>query len=62
MIFLVMALLASVWTYAQDEAAKVDVNVTKTTTTENWYASPWVWVIGIAVFVLLLVAILRGRK
>ena len=62
MVFLVMALFASVWTYAQDEAAKVDVNVTKTTTTENWYASPWVWVIGIAVFVLLLVAILRGRK
>ena len=26
----------------------------------NWYASPWVWVIGAAVFILLLVALTRG--
>jgi hypothetical protein len=25
-----------------------------------WYTSPWVWVIGAAVFILLLVALLRG--
>ena len=35
-------------------------SVTRTTTTTEWYTSPWVWVIGIAVFVLLLVALLRG--
>ena len=34
---------------------KVDVSVERN---ENWYASPWVWVIGAAVFILLLVALL----
>jgi uncharacterized membrane protein (TIGR02234 family) len=29
---------------------------------ENWYASPWVWVAGAAVFILLLVALLRGNS
>ena len=29
---------------------------------ENWYASPWVWVIGAALFILLLVALLRGNS
>lgn len=35
---------------------------TKISITEdsNWYASPWVWVIGAAVFILLLVALTRG--
>lgn len=26
----------------------------------EWYTSPWVWVIGAAVFILLLIALLRG--
>ncbi|RYY59787.1 hypothetical protein [Flaviaesturariibacter aridisoli] len=28
----------------------------------NWYNSPWVWVIGAAVFILLLVALLGGSR
>jgi len=42
--------------FAQD--AKLDVNVN--TDKGNWYASPWVWVVGGAVFILLLVALTRG--
>ena len=38
---------------------KVDVTVENT---ESWYASPWVWVIGAAVFILLLVALLGGGR
>jgi len=38
---------------------KVDVSVEST---ESWYASPWVWVIGAAVFILLLVALLGGGR
>jgi apolipoprotein N-acyltransferase len=38
---------------------KVDVSVENT---ETWYASPWVWVIGAAVFILLLVALLSGGR
>jgi formate/nitrite transporter FocA (FNT family) len=37
--------------------------ITETTkTTENWYASPWVWVVGAALFILLLVALLGGSR
>jgi hypothetical protein len=30
------------------------------TESQDWYSSPWVWVIGAALFILLLVALLRG--
>ena len=48
--------------FAQEKGAEVDVNVTKSTTTTHWYTSPWVWVIGAAVFILILVALLRGNS
>jgi hypothetical protein len=54
----VIAALMSVVSFAQDGGGKVDVNIT--TDKNNFWASPWVWVVGGAVFVLLLVAILRG--
>ncbi len=44
--------------WAQDGGADVNVKITKESTT--WYAQPWVWVVGGAVFLLLLVALLRG--
>ena len=37
---------------------KVDVDINAKDT--SWYASPWVWVVGAAVFILLLVALTRG--
>lgn len=37
---------------------KVDIDIN--TKDSNWYASPWVWVVGAAVFILLLVALTRG--
>ena len=36
--------------------------VTTTTTTTNWYAQPWVWIVGAAIFIILLVALLRGNS
>lgn len=50
--------------WAQDSTTSTkstSVEVTKSTTSE-WMTSPWVWVIGGAVFILLLVALLNGRK
>jgi hypothetical protein len=41
------------------EAGK-DINVDVNTDGDAWYASPWVWIIGAAVFILLLVALTRG--
>ncbi len=52
-----LTVLISTIGFAQD--AKLDVNV-NTDKGGNWYASPWVWVIGGAVFILLLVALTRG--
>ncbi|HJS54305.1 MAG TPA: hypothetical protein VJ765_07170 [Chitinophagaceae bacterium] len=46
---------------AQDSASKVTTTTTTSTRTE-WYTSPWVWVIGGAVFILILIALLRGNS
>jgi hypothetical protein len=66
----VLATLLGFWAYAQDGGggeggggASINVSTTKssTTTSEGWYTSPWVWVVGAAVFILLLVALLNNR-
>ncbi len=46
---------AVVW--AQDKGLDIDVDVDKG---GDWYANPIVWIIAGAVFILLLVALLRG--
>ncbi len=67
--FLVMALLSTLYTMAQDNSQSQSEAVTQTsssTTTPTvtyWYAAPWVWIVGAAIFILLLVAILQsGRR
>ena len=57
--FLLMSLMVSVLTFAQDKGLDVDINVKKD---NEWYQQPWVWIIGGAVFILLLVALLRGGE
>jgi hypothetical protein len=49
--------MTSVAAFAQEKGIDIDVNVKKE---GEWYAKPWVWVVGGAVFILLLVALLRG--
>jgi hypothetical protein len=49
----------SVIAFAQDKGVDIDINVKKESA---WYQSPVVWVIGGAVFILLLVALLRGGE
>lgn len=53
-------LYSSVLLIAQDVPEKVNVDVK--TGNDNWYASPWVWIVGAAVFILLLVALTRGGR
>ena len=55
--FLLMMTMFSLLSFAQDKGVDVDINVKKDST---WYSQPWVWIIGGAVFILLLVALLRG--
>ncbi len=45
--------------FAQEKGVDIDVNVKKESA---WYQNPIVWVIGGAVFILLLVALLRGGE
>ena len=49
----------SMLTFAQDKGVDVDISVKKES---QWYQNPIVWVIGGAVFILLLVALLRGGE
>lgn len=57
---LVMLSLLQTTTWAQ-EKAELDVNINKGNG-GNWYTQPWVWIVGGAVFLLLLVALLRGNS
>ena len=54
-----LMLLFTLKLFAQDKGVDVDINVNKH---GEWYTQPWVWIVGGAVFVLLLVALLRSGK
>lgn len=46
--------------HAQDgDTKQVDINI-NTNGGGAWYTAPWVWIVGAAVFILLLVALTRG--
>jgi len=53
-----MTLLTTV-SWAQDKGIDINVDLDRK---DNWYQNPIVYVIGGAVFILLLVALLRGNK
>ena len=56
-LFVLSLVQTAVW--AQD-AGGTDINVKISKDDGGWYTKPWVWIIGAAVFILLLVALLRG--
>jgi hypothetical protein len=51
-VFFALVLLAQ---DVENEAADVDLD----TNAGAWYTSPWVWVLGAAIFILLLVALTK---
>jgi len=55
MVFLLS--LTSLIAWAQEKKTDININVNKNS---EWYNQPWVWVVGGAVFLLLLIALLRG--
>ncbi|MGV6943419.1 hypothetical protein [Sphingobacterium kyonggiense] len=55
---ILMFLFLSLQTFAQDKGLDINVDIDKGE--DNFFAKPWVWVVGGAVFILLLVALLRG--
>ena len=65
--FLVLLMAAFFQTLALAQDSSVSTNQTTnqsttTTDTHTWYTNPWVWVIGGAVFILLLVALIRSNS
>ena len=40
---------------------KTSVSISSSDSGSTWYTSPWVWIVGAAVFILLLVALLSNR-
>jgi hypothetical protein len=63
MTFLMVALVQTVL-WAQDNGSgssgTSSSSVSVTTESTQWYAAPWVWIVGAVVLILLLVALLRG--
>jgi hypothetical protein len=61
--FAVMLFLSSlpVLIFAQESGG---TTVTKTTHTETqtWYLQPWAWVVGGAVFIIIIIALVRGGR
>ena len=57
----VFILAHSTLLWAQEKKVDVDISLDKGQNS-NWYQQPVVWIIGGAIFILLLVALLRGKK
>lgn len=54
--------LTSIYLLAQEKTTNVDVDLNGDNGGGAWYASPWVWIVGAAVFILLLVALTSGSR
>jgi hypothetical protein len=63
MILSFIAALYSTLLLAQEaETKNVNIDINTDGAGSAWYTSPWVWVVGAAVFILLLVALTRGGR
>jgi cell division protein FtsW (lipid II flippase) len=58
---LITSLLVSFLAIAQDEK-KVDIDINTKSEDSSFLMQPWVWIVAGAVFILLLVALLRNNK
>ena len=62
-LLLFLSTVANAMVWAQDNTTTTATNTaTSTTEQQTWYAEPWVWVVGGAVLILLIVALTRGSS
>ncbi len=62
---IVLLSIMGTYSWAQDTTAsstRVTTSETTTTTSSDWYTQPWVWIVGGAVFIIILIALLRGNS
>lgn len=58
--FLFSCMQIILWAQTGDQVTtKTSTSTTKTT---EWYSSPWLWVAAGAVFIIILVALMRGNS
>jgi hypothetical protein len=57
---LLLTLIISLVSFAQEK--KVDIDINAKGDNGGTFSQPWVWIVGAAVFIIILVALLRGRK
>ena len=57
-IFFMATLLPTLQLWAQEKKLDVDIDINKKDA--DWYMQPWVWVVGAAVFIIIIVALLKG--
>ncbi len=60
--FVAILMLCLLQTISFGQDKKIDVDISTDKGGGDWYAQPWVWIVGGAVFLLLLVALLRGNS
>ncbi|WP_439488951.1 hypothetical protein [Algoriphagus sp.] len=58
LVLVLLSLVTTVGVYAQDGGLDIDIDLGK----PEWYEQPWVWVVGAAIFILILVALLRKKR
>ena len=56
---ILISLISSVKTFAQSVPEKVEVDI-NTNGDAVWYGQPWIWAVGVAVFIIIIVAITRS--
>lgn len=48
--------------WAQDKKIDVNLSVGKEQSGNDWFEQPWVWVVGGAVFIIVIVALMRSNS
>ncbi len=61
-VFLSGFMSTALWAQDSTHSSNTVTTSETTTTTTEWYAQPWVWIVGGAVFIIILVALLRGNS
>jgi hypothetical protein len=61
LVMLLLSFLSPVILLAQEGGTKIDVDINENGGS-SWYTNPIIWIVGAAVFILLLVALLRGNN
>lgn len=62
LVALVAAFYSTVLLAQEGETKNVNIDINTDGNASTWYTQPWVWIVGAAVFILLLVALTRGGR